>query len=60
MEAFMSQIQAEHKEFLETRLAFAGRYSSVMQSASAGSITSASPAGVEALAPAGLASGLWI
>lgn len=53
MEAFMSQIQAEHKELLETSLAFTGRHSSVMQSASVGSITSANPAGVEALAPAG-------
>lgn len=60
METFRFQIQAEHEELLETSLAFAGRHSSVMPSTSAGSITSDSCAGVEALAPAGSACALWI
>ena len=57
MEAFRFQIQVECKELLQTSLAFTGRCTSMMRSASAGHIASDSRAGVNALAPGG--PGLW-
>lgn len=53
MEAFGFQIQSRCQELVQTRLAFTGRYISAMQSTSAGSITSGSCVGVNALALGG-------